>query len=257
MRVRVSGSKSWIVWVGGVMVAALGAVSVAAAVGVDIQEALNITAQEPEQAPLFGVTDTTEPETAASDGSVPVTDTTLAPPAVAGSSTADSTPAPTVDTSPTTTRYPPTTLSFDPSAPPRVSAPTWDNRLPSTWHGLPDTECYTTFDITGGLPDPPHYLWLLDRYGNYARPQDKVIHLALKDPAYEPEPGTDLHDALATLGVSSAQDIRDMGEQAADVRWYAWYVTDEITDRGDPDHPSCASILQGADAVLTAPITPP
>ncbi|MYB44183.1 MAG: hypothetical protein F4X74_04520 [Acidimicrobiia bacterium] len=115
---------------------------------------------------------------------------------------------------------------------------------------------------------------------NYAA---TVIEFALADPSYEVEPGPAGHAkmvnamqkrgpgrrssvpieeydkiyrfqrrALTDLGVSSAQDIRDMGEPAANVRWYAAHVESFIDEFSlNPEHPSCASILAGAEAVLT------
>ena len=35
-----------------------------------------------------------------------------------------------------------------------------------------------------------------------------------------------------------------------DVRRYAWFVTHEVNKYGNPEHPSCASILKGAAAVF-------
>ena len=81
-----------------------------------------------------------------------------------------------------------------------------------------------------------------------------MLGRALTDPSYEPTPGTEYHNALAEFGVSSAQDIRDIGEYAADVRWFAWWIKDWILWTGDPGHPACAAIIAGADAVLTAPL---
>ena len=63
-----------------------------------------------------------------------------------------------------------------------------------------------------------------------------------------------MHTALVNLGLSTAQDIRNLGDDAINVRWYAWHVKNEITLRGDVNHPSCASILAGANAVLNAPL---
>jgi len=43
-----------------------------------------------------------------------------------------------------------------------------------------------------------------------------------------------------------------MGEAAANVRWYVAWVKHFIDEfRLNPDHPSCASILGGAEAVFT------
>ena len=208
------------------------------------------------------VTDTTAPASDAVQGSsedaVVVTDTTAArqwPPetdaaAVSGAQSAVTQPAPTVATAPATTS---TTLHW--SIPPRTRHPTWDSRLPETWEGLPGTDCHDTFS-----PKiyNPAYAWhfTYDRTGgvSYGYDESEVIGLAFKDPTFEPARGTELHTALINLGLSTAQDIRNLGDEAINVRWYAWYAKDEITLRGNANHPSCASILAGADAVLNAPL---
>ena len=83
-----------------------------------------------------------------------------------------------------------------------------------------------------------------------------MIAEALNNPSFEPAPGTWEHEAITNLGLTSAQDIRGIGEGAADVRWYALLIKNDITlGEGDLNHPSCASMLAGANAVLNAPYT--
>ena len=177
---------------------------------------------------------------------IQVTDTTQAPP-----------PEPTTTTTPetTTTTTAPFTLVTRPPAPPRVSHPTWDNRLPSTWDGIKATECYNTFQ-TRVLTDPTSwdYWWGLAGAHFALTEESWVIAEALKNPTYE---ATGVHEraALANLGLTTAQDIRGIGEGAVDVRWYALWLKEKITLRGNLNNPSCASILAGADAVLNAPLT--
>ncbi|MYC85685.1 MAG: hypothetical protein F4X18_09235 [Acidimicrobiia bacterium] len=131
----------------------------------------------------------------------------------------------------------------------RASHPAWDDRLPSTRKGLKGTGCHGTFQYKM-IFTPLHSTSFRTLFGVYESAHDKVIAMALQDPTWEPTPGTALHDALANLGVSSAQDIRDMGDEV-EVRWYAWWVRRMINRNGDPTHPACASILAGANAVLT------
>ena len=177
---------------------------------------------------------------------IQVTDTTQAPP-----------PEPTTTTTTeTTTTTAPFTLVTRPPAPPRVSHPTWDNRLPSTWDGFTTTECNNTlrYPLTN---DPPawDYWWRLAG-AHFALPEESwVINRALREPSYEPAPGTVEHEAITNLGLKSAQDIRGIGERAVDVRWYARWIKVNITLGGDSNHPDCAEILAGADAVLNAPYT--
>ena len=176
-----------------------------------------------------------------------VTDTTQAPP-----------PEPTTTTAPTTTT---TTVPFvfvpRPPAPARVSHPTWDSRLPSTWEGITATECNNTLRIPRYHNDPPawDYWWGLAG-AHFALPEESwVIAEALKNPSFEPAPGTWEHEAITNLGLTSAQDIRGIGEGAVDVRWYALFIKTDITLGGDPNHPDCASMFAGANAVLNAPYT--
>lgn len=199
--------------------------------------------------PSVAVTDTTA--AAGSDGDstrgVPVTATTAAPVPEdsATRSTTSTTSAPTTTTQPAST----TTAVYVNSFERRASHPAWDDRLPSTRKGLRATTCHGTFQVEMYLtPTSSKFSWNLVRA--YHTAHDKVIAMALQDPTWEPTPGTDLHDALANLGVSSAQDIRDMGYEI-EVRWYAWFVKDHIEWTGDPTHPDCASIIAGANAVLT------
>ena len=211
------------------------------------------------------VTDTTAPASDAvrgsgsSENAVAVTDTTAArqwPPEtndaqVSGAQSAISQPTPTVVTAQAVTS---TTLDW--SIPPRTRHPTWDSRLPSGRDGLRGTDCHDTFS-----PKiyNPAYAWHFhyDRTGgaDYGKDESEVIGLAFKDPSFEPARGTEMHTALVNLGLSTAQDIRSLGDDAINVRWYAWWVKDRITLRGDVNHPSCASILAGADAVLNAPLS--
>ena len=138
---------------------------------------------------------------------------------------------------------------------PRTRHPTWDSRLPSDRDGLRGTDCHDTFRISV-LSAPYAWHYFYDETGgiDYGKDESEVIGLAFKDSSFEPAAGTELHTALGNLGLSTAQDIRNLGEDAINVRWYAWYVKDKITLRGDAAHPSCASILAGADAVLNAPL---
>ncbi len=208
------------------------------------------------------VTDTTAPASDAvqgsSEDSVAVTDTTVArqwPPEtdaaqVAGAQSADTQPAPTVATAPAATS---TTLHW--SIPPRTRHPTWDSRLPGTWEGLLGTDCHDTFSPK--IQDPAyawHFYYDITGGVSYGKDESEVIGLAFKDPTFEPARGTELHTALINLGLPTAQDIRNLGDDAINVRWYAWWVKDRITPRGNVNHPSCASILAGADAVLSAPL---
>ncbi len=231
------------------------------------------------------VTDTTavsdqsgvESDRAAQD--IPVTDTTLPSPQPEHA-TAQAQQAPT-----TTTRAASltTTTTVNPPVPRRVLHPSWDNRLPSTWEGLPATECAQEtfkYEMERDTPSWDHGIVTEGVATNYAA---TVIEFALADPSYEVEPGHAGHAkmvnamqkrgpgrrssvtfeeyekgyrfqrrALTDLGVSSAQDIRDMGEAAANVRWYAARVKSFIDEFSlNPDHPSCTSILAGAEAVLT------
>ena len=207
------------------------------------------------------VTDTTAPASDAVQGSGDdddwVTDTTVArqwPPetehAAASGAQADFFQPATAVTPPAATS---TTLDW--SIPPRTRHPTWDSRLPETWDGLSGTDCHDTFR-TKILREPYAWHYFYDVAGgeDYGYDESEVIGRTIKDPSYEPAAGTELHVALTNLGLSSAQDIRNLGEDAIDVRWYAWWVKREITIYGDAQHPSCASILAGADAVLNAPL---
>ena len=205
------------------------------------------------------VTDTTAPVPDALQSSIEdtirVTDTTLArtpPPQPAAASNAQ--PANTQPT--TTTTATPAATAIDWSVPPLTRHPAWDNRLPSTWDGLTGTACHDTFDIRIWSPS---FGWA-DEYEftggiDYGYNESEVIGRALKDPSYEPLRGTKLHTALTNLGLTTAQDIRNHDEEALNIRWYAWWVKHRITGRGDVNHPSCASILAGANAVLNAPLT--
>ncbi len=217
---------------------------------------------------------------AAQNENIEVTDTTLAAPAPEREEASTQTQQ-TVST--TTTLASVTTTTVERSVPRRVRHPTWDYRLPSTWEGLPASACAKeTFRIEM-LYEYPSWDISIMTEGSPATPAAAVISLALADPSYEVEPGragyTKMENAIAkvrwaapfvtfeeyedttykrmregltNLGVTSAQDIRDMGEAAANVRWYAAdvrYFIDVFSV--NLDHPSCASILAGVDAVLT------
>ena len=178
-----------------------------------------------------------------------------------------------------------TTTTSDWSVPRRVHHPTWDHRLPSTWGGLRTTECANTFRV-GLVPDEHAWDEYLRAEGLYGSVESFLIDAALRDPTYEVEPGRtgfdkmvatltklnpylldvnpdllsyDYYDevysadfqALANLGVSSVQDIRNMGEAAANVRWYAWRVKRLIEKWGDPNHPACAPMIEAANTILT------
>lgn len=226
---------------------------VAALVSVAVLYVLSAMGAENDQqkapGPSVAVTDTTA--AVGSDGSstwgVPVTDTTTAA-ASQGSTTRNTTSttsAPTTTTQPAST----TTAVYVSPLEQRASHPAWDDRLPGTRKGLRATACHGTFQVEMYLtPASWKFSWNLVRA--YHTAHDEVIAVALQDPTWEPTPGTALHDALANLGVSSAQDIRDMGDEI-EVRWYAWFVKDHIEWTGDPTDPDCASIIAGANAVLT------
>ena len=227
------------------------AVALTGLIALAVASALN-AAETNTPTTTLAVTDTTAPASNAVSGAnengVGVTDTTLAPPPepdlAAGQ--AETT---------TTTTTAPFTLVTRPPAPPRVSHPTWDNRLPSTWDGIKATECHNTLRYPI-LTDPPSwdYWWGLAGAHFVLTEESWVIAEALKNPSYE---ATGVHEraALANLGLTTAQDIRDIGEGAVDVRWYALWLKEQITLGGDPNHPNCAEILAGADAVLNAPYT--
>ncbi len=216
---------------------------------------------------------------AAQDEDISVTDTTLAAPAP---EQAESAQAGTVPTTTTRVVSSVTSTTLDRSVPRRVRHPTWDYRLPSTWEGLPASACAKeTFRIKMRY-DVPSWDFIIMTEGIAGTTEAAVISLALADPSYEVEPGRAgytkrenaraktrwhsfvtfeeyedttykrMREALTNLGVTSAQDIRDMGEAAANVRWYAAdvrYFIDVFSV--NLDHPSCASILAGAHAVLT------
>ena len=204
------------------------------------------------------VTDTTAPALDAVQGSSEddgwVTDTTVArqwppetEPAAASGAQADFFQPATAVTPPAVTS---TTLDW--SIPPRTRHPTWDSRLPGTWDGLRGTDCQDTFSMKIlHVPYAWHYFYDIGG-DDYGFDESEVIGLAFNDPSFEPAAGTELHTALGNLGLSTAQDIRNLGEDAINVRWYAWWVKREITYYGDAQHPSCASLLAGADAVLNA-----
>ncbi len=200
------------------------------------------------------VTDSTAP--AGTDGStrgVPVTDTTLAPPP---------------ETEDTRSEDPPTTtpgqVAWDYYLR-RASHPAWDDRMPAGRAGIEATACSDTFKYEL-IDNPNWYSWWAATF-HYYTAHDELIALALENPGWEPHHGpgqypsptddafqphteAELNQALADLGVFSAQDIRDMGEEI-EVRWYAWWLIRMINLTGDPTHPDCASIIAGANAVLT------
>ena len=252
-------SATWAGRVAWVLLAGLVAMAAVGAVGSGDRSSDTDPANGQDTLP---VTDTTAPASDAVQGSsedaMVVTDTTVArqwPPetdaaAVSGAQSADTQPAPTVATTPAVTS---TTLHW--SILPRTLHPTWDSRLPGDWDGLPGTDCHDTFRIPVlRVPYAWHYFYDVTGGVDCGKDESEVIGLAFKDPSFEPRRGTELHTALINLGLSTAQDIRNLGDDAIDVRWYAWYVKDKIILRGDVNHPSCASILAGADAVLNAPL---
>ena len=200
----------------------------------------------------LAVTDTTAPASnavgGANENGVGVTDTTQAPPPEPGLAAGQA------ETTTTTTTAP-FTLVTRPPAPDRVSHPTWDNRLPGTWDGITATECNNTLrNPIRTDPTSWDYWWGLAGAHFVLAEESWVIAEALQNPSYK---ATGVHErtALANLGLTTAQDIRDIGEGAADVRWYALWLKEQITLQGDPNNPSCASILAGANAVLNAPLT--
>ncbi len=180
----------------------------------------------------FETTDTTLAEADSStDGGIAVTDTTVVPPAATQPDRQQAT-ATTVSTKPTTT------TTGRPPIPPWVSHPTWDHRLPSTWDGLGATECHKT--INGSALATTTYFNFSD-----------LVRWAYSSSDWEPTPGSPMEKGLSYLGVSSAQDLRDMGREAADIRWRADSYAIDIEFFGDPEHPDCARILEGVAAVLT------
>lgn len=197
----------------------------------------------------------------------PVTDTTLAPPLEPPNTrSADSTTTTTTPASTTSTLS--DRMEWDYYLR-RASHPAWDDRLPGGEAGLEATECNNTFKYE--LLDNPNWDSWWGSTWHYLTAHDEVIALALENPGWEPHTGpgrhpsltdpifephteAELNEALADLGVSSAQDIRDMGGEI-EVRWYAWWLKRTINRNGDPTHPDCASIIAGANAVLT-PYTP-
>ena len=250
-----AGRIAWVLLAGLIAIAAVGAV------GSGDRSSDTDPANEQDTLP---VTDTTAPASDAVRGSsedaVAVTDTTAArqwPPdtndaAVSGSQATVTQPAPTMVTTPAVTS---TTLHW--SIPPRTRHPTWDSRLPSDWDGLPGTDCHDTFSPR--LPEVAyawHFIYDTASGGDYGFDESRIIAMAFnRDFTFEPVRGTKFHTALGNLGLSTLQDIRNLGDDAINVRWYAWYVKDMITLRGDVNDPSCASILAGANAVLNAPLS--
>ncbi len=291
----------WAVAVAGVLVGGLVVLSVVSAMGTE-GDGTNTTTTVPEQTTAttgedgFAVTDTTvagwlDPSggyDVASDGGtggISVTDHTT--PLSQPEPEVDS-PAQNDQTTTTITTAPQlsvTTTTSDRSVPRRVHHPTWDHRLPSTWEGLPATECAKTFRIEMVYDDPS---WDYDSRdeGLYNSEEAFLIDAALRDPTFEVEPGRsgfdkmvatitklkpgllqvnpdllsyDYYDrvhsadlqALANLGVSSVQDIREIGEAAINVRWYAWRTKFYIMEFGDPNHPVCAPMIEAADTILT------
>ncbi len=77
-----------------------------------------------------------------------------------------------------------------------------------------------------------------------------LVRRAYSGPDWEPIPDSLLYPGLDSLGVSSAQDLRDMGREAADIRSLASYFAAQIKVFGDPEHLDCARILDGVAAVL-------
>ena len=263
----------WAVAVAGVLVVGLVVLSVVSAMGTE-DDGANTTTVLPDK-----TTATT------SEGGFAVTDTTVP---VSGSEPATDSPAQNDQTTTTITTVPQpsvTTTTLDRSVPRRVHHPTWDHRLPSTWGGLRATECANTFRV-GLVPDKHAWDEYLRAEGLYGSAESFLIDAALRDPTFEVEPGRtgfdkmfatltklnpylleiapDLrsydyydevydihHQALANLGVSSVQDIREIGEAAANVRWYTWRVKRLINKWGDPNHPSCAPMIEAANTILT------
>ncbi len=276
-------------WPIGAALVALAAVGVCAVLSATDGQNHNTSTPDPtppvNEQPVTAAEPTTTTKVPAQvDGyGIEVTDTTLpAPQFEQSSAQAQETPT---TTAPTRAASPVTTVTTDELIPRRVLHPTWDNRLPSTREGLPATECAKqTFRIEMRW-DIPSWDYDIINEGELTNAEAAVIELALADPSYEVEPGRAgytkmenaiaklvkrgrrvpygpfeqynkryniLREALTDLGVSSAQHIRDMGEPAANVRWYAARVKSTIDVWSlNPDHPSCASILAGAEAALT------
>ena len=237
------------------------AITVVAAMGAENQNSDTIDGPDRDAG---AVTDSTAPSgEESSRRDPPVTDTTLAPPPEPRDTrSADSTTTTTTAAS-TTTSTLSDRMKWDYFLR-RESHPAWDDRLPGGKEGIEATECNDTFEYR--VLDNPNWISWWARTWHYLTAHDEVIALALENPGWEPHTGpgrypartddifephteAELNQALADLGVSSAQQIRDMGGEI-EVRWYAWWLKRMINWNGVPHHPSCASIIEGANAVL-------
>ncbi len=291
----------WAVAVAGILVGGLVVLSVVSAMGTDSDgDGTSTTTRVPDQTTVttavdgFEVTDTTvagwldpsgDYDGAAGDDGISVTDNTVALPEPEQATDPSAQNDQTTTTVTTVPQLSVTTTTLDMSVPRRVHHPTWDHRLPSTWDGLPATECANTFRV-GLLPDEHAWDEYLRKEGLYGSNESALIDIALRDPTFEVEPGRTgfdkmvatltklnpyllkinrdlssydyydkiyraLRQTLTNLGVSSVQDIREIGEAAMNVRWYAWRVKRLIEKWGDPNHPSCAPMIEAANTILT------
>ena len=246
--------KARIPWLAGVALVAVGMFVLISAIGAENPQtngdpSRGSANQEQPGSEALEVTDGTAPGAA-----MAVTDTTAA---LSSDATGASTTGQTTSTSTTTTLASTTSTTTAASRlPPRTQHPDWDNRLPGTREGIMATECHTTFRVP--IYDPPLFwdFYYVMYSGTFGFKEERLIGFTLSDSSWEPAPGSDLHKALASLWVASAQERRDRGEAAMDVRWYAWFVTREINKYGNPEHPSCASILPEGTLVLP-PISSP
>ena len=240
--------KARILWPAITALVVVGVLSVMSAIGAENPK--------PDGEPPPGTTQESATQEQAGGEAIEATDTTAAGAAMeatditaALSAEATGTTGQTTSSS-TSTTLGATTSTTTPWVPPRTQHADWDDRLPGTRDGLRATACHSTFRAP--VFDPPHswdYDYKRDS-GSFNSKEDGLIGFALSDSSWEPAPGTLLHKALANLRVASAQEIRDRGEAAMDVRWYAWFVIDHITRYGNPKHQSCASIIAGAEAVF-------
>ncbi len=303
MQPRANRRSLWAAVVAGVLLAGLVVLSVVSAMGTEGEgDGTSTTTRVPDQTTVttavdgFEVTDTTvagwldpsgDYDGAAGGGGdegIAVTDNTVP---VSGPEQTTDPAAQSDPTSTTVTTVPQlsvTTTTLDMSVPRRVHHPTWDHRLPSTWEGLPATECAKSFRIEM-LYDVPSWDYKLQMEGVYSG-GGLLIDAALRDPTFEVEPGRSGFDKmvatirklnpylldvnpdllsydhydeayeyhrqkLADMGVSSVQDIREIGEAAINVRWYASRTKFYIMTFGHPNHPLCAPMIEAANKILT------
>lgn len=243
--------RARVVWPAGIILLAAGVLWVVSAIGADKQQPngdppAGSAAQEQAGGEAIEVTDTAAPGAA-----MAVTDITAA---LSSDLPSTTTTGQTTSTSTSTSSTSTTTAAS--RLPRRTQHAHWDDRLPGTRKGLRATKCHRTFRVPVYHP-PTSWDYDYRKTGGFGHVEDWLIAFALSDSSWEPAPGTLQHEALTGLRVASAQEIRDRGEAAMDVRWYAWFVTYNINEYGDPTNASCASILAGAEAVFATPAPTP